>query len=610
MFSRLFFVIKYWLFYILFFELCRIIFLLFNYREFVTSGIASTTRSLIYGLRMDMSMSAYICIPICIFLLLGIFIPFFSIKRLPIVYSALILFFIILMVLIDLYSYKAWGYRLDAGFLKYLNNPSEAYASIGNLPVFRLVIIFFICWVISIWGINRFIVRNFNLIPLNQFKWQNVLGLLFIMGIAIIPIRGGLQLAPLNQSGVYFSNNNFSNISAINASWNFMYTLNHHTDNTVNPYIYLETARANKIVDSLYHSSSVSSLKFNMPKKNVIILVWESFTEKALHIEKDGKVITPGFNQLKNEGIYFSDIFASGDRTDKGIVAVLSGYPSQPTTSIVKVPSKASKLPILSKEFKMEGYNTAFYYGGELEFANMKAYLTGGNFDKYVTVSNFRNEDKNSKWGAHDGVVGDKFLRDILLEKEPFFYVWLTLSSHEPFETPVPVTIIGDDDGSKFLNSLHYTDSIVFSLINEFKKQIWWKNTIVAIVADHGHRMPSTGKKIDDFKIPILLIGGGLKPSIIDKTGSQTDLAATLLNELGMDYKKYDWSKNLLDSTINPWAYFSFNNGFGFINNSNKYIVFDNTGKFIIEQTGNVDSSLIFAGKAMQQLSFQSYLDK
>jgi len=559
---------------------------------------------------MDMSMSAYICIPICIFLLLGIFIPFFSIKRLPIVYSALILFFIILMVLIDLYSYKAWGYRLDAGFLKYLNNPSEAYASIGNLPVFRLVIIFFICWVISIWGINRFIVRNFNLIPLNQFKWQNVLGLLFIMGIAIIPIRGGLQLAPLNQSGVYFSNNNFSNISAINASWNFMYTLNHHTDNTVNPYIYLETARANKIVDSLYHSSSVSSLKFNMPKKNVIILVWESFTEKALHIEKDGKVITPGFNQLKNEGIYFSDIFASGDRTDKGIVAVLSGYPSQPTTSIVKVPSKASKLPILSKEFKMEGYNTAFYYGGELEFANMKAYLTGGNFDKYVTVSNFRNEDKNSKWGAHDGVVGDKFLRDILLEKEPFFYVWLTLSSHEPFETPVPVTIIGDDDGSKFLNSLHYTDSIVFSLINEFKKQIWWKNTIVAIVADHGHRMPSTGKKIDDFKIPILLIGGGLKPSIIDKTGSQTDLAATLLNELGMDYKKYDWSKNLLDSTINPWAYFSFNNGFGFMNSSKNYFIFDNTGKIIIEKSSHFGSSLLNAGKAMQQLSFQSYLDK
>lgn len=188
--------------------------------------------------------------------------------------------------------------------------------------------------------------------------------------------------------------------------------------------------------------------------------------------------------------------------------------------------------------------------------------------------------------------------------------MWLTLSSHEPFETPVPVTIIGDDDGSKFLNSLHYTDSIVFSLINEFKKQIWWKNTIVAIVADHGHRMPSTGKKIDDFKIPILLIGGGLKPSIIDKTGSQTDLAATLLNELGMDYKKYDWSKNLLDSTINPWAYFSFNNGFGFMNSSKNYFIFDNTGKIIIEKSSHFGSSLLNAGKAMQQLSFQSYLDK
>lgn len=610
MFSRSIFLIKYWLFYLLFFEVCRVVFLLFNYPEFVTAGFANAWGSLVHGMRMDMSMAAYISIPVCFFLLLGILFPVVSRKSVIVFYSSIVLFFTILMVITDLYSYRAWGYRLDAGFLKYLHNPKEAFASIENLPVLRLVIILFISWWVAIIALRWIISKNFTKIPVNEFKWQNALSLLLILGVAIIPIRGGLQLAPLNQSGVYFSKNNFSNLAAINAPWNFMYTLNHGTDESANPYLYLAPDKAKKIVDSLYFSKASEVLKLNEPKRNVIILVWESFTAKALDMGKNGVPVTPGFNKLINEGIFFSNIFASGDRTDKGIVAVLSGYPSQPTTSIVKVPSKASKLPVLSKEFKTAGYSTAFYYGGELEFANMKAYLTSGNFDQYITVSDFDKNDQNSKWGAHDGVVADRLLKGLSKMQEPFFNVWLTLSSHEPFETPVPVVIKGEDDESKFLNSLHYSDSIVYRLIHAFKQQSWWNNTLVVIVADHGHRMPSTGKKIDDFKIPMLMLGGGIKPARIDNVGSQTDLAATLLGALGLGYKKFTWSKNLLDSTINPWAYFSFNNGFGFISGKKNYFVFDNTGKQVIENSAHINSNIIMAGKAMQQLSFQNYLDQ
>jgi phosphoglycerol transferase MdoB-like AlkP superfamily enzyme len=86
----------------------------------------------------------------------------------------------------------------------------------------------------------------------------------------------------------------------------------------------------------------------------------------------------------------------------------------------------------------------------------------------------------------------------------------------------------GNDKETKFLNSLHYTDSVVYSFINELKKMPSWENTIVIISADHGHYLPVTGKRADDYRIPILWLGGALKKQniVIDKTVSQLDMAA------------------------------------------------------------------------------------
>ena len=347
------------------------------------------------------------------------------------------------------------------------------------------------------------------------------------------------------------------------------------------------------------------------PTPNVIIITWESFTSKVIGMQKEGKRITPGFDSLIKEGIYFSNIYASGDRTDKGIVAVLSGYPSQPTTSIVKIPTKAAKLPMLSKQFTKNGYHSSFHYGGELEFANMKAYLLQGAFQQFVSVSNFDKKDQNSKWGAHDGVVMKRLIEDLSKTKQPFFSAWLTLSSHEPYEIPTDPLLKGKEDVSLFLNSLHYTDSIVFNFIQQCKQQTWWSNTIVAIVADHGHRLLSTGKKSDDFKIPLLFLGGALTKTgrEYNRVGSQIDLAATLLGQLGQDAKSYVWSKNLLDSSVKQWGYFSFNNGFGYIETGKK-LVFDNVGKLIIEKQGPVTEKDIEKGKVLQQLTFQDYLNR
>lgn len=607
------FVLLYWFAWIIFFELFRLVFLFANYNEAVQAGLGTAFQSLWYGLRMDMSAAAYVLLPVCFFVLLSNFFLFFRRKLIYIIYTAIVLFLILILQFADLGIFQAWGTRLDATPLKYLADPKEAWASVNHLPVFTILAGFIVLYLLLLFLANRLLESLEKKLQSGQ---QGVFGfftILFLTALCIIPLRGGLQLAPLNQSSVYFSQNNFANQAAINAPWNFLRSLSHYTDAKTNPFVYLDPKEAILIRDSLFTSANHTTkiLEATVPKPNVIFLIWESFTEKVTHLERDGIPVTPRFNELKKEGIYFSNIYAAGDRTDKGVVAVLSGYPAQPTTSIVKTPEKSSKLPTIGTTLAQQGYNTAFYYGGELEFANMKAYLLSGGFKKFTSKQDFASKDQNSKWGAHDGVVMQKLVEDLKTEAQPFFCTWLTLSSHEPFEVPVESVIPGTDNVSLFLNSLHYTDAIVYDFVQQCKRQPWWKNTLIVIMADHGHRTPATGKKIDDFKMPVLFLGGALNQQgkVEDKIGSQADIPATVLAQLNIPSNSFVWSKNMLDSTVLPWAYFCFNNGYGFVQPGNYYI-FDNVGKKPIEQNGILFPGDVKKGKAIQQLSFQDYLDK
>ena len=613
--NKTLFAFKYWLAWILLFQIARLFFILYNFQETLYSGILEIAKSFFYGLRMDASIASYIVIPVCLVLLFTEKIGVNLSKKILSIYSILILIPISLIILSDMPAYQTWGYRLDATPLKYLKYPTEAMTSLGNLPVWGLFTGWLFSILLSYKGFNRLINSNQKKSTENEKKWMPTVLLFFFMLTMIIPLRGGFQLAPINQSAVYFSKSHYANLTAINVCWNFFHSLSHHTYDDRNPFEYLDKKLANQMVDSLTDKKN-NCIQFvdlkNHPKPNVIVIVWESFTKKVVDNAKNGVAITPGFNQLKHQGIYFSDIYATGDRTDKGIVGVLSGYPAQPITSIIKIPQKAEKLPTLPAIFSKEGYHSSFYYGGELEFANMKSYLMGCTFNKFISKPDFQSKDESSDWGADDGVVMKKLINDLKTEKSPFFTTWLTLSSHQPYKTPVPTAIQGNDDESLFFNALHYTDDVVTTFINECKKQPFWKNTIVIIVADHGHRLPLSKDKINDFKIPMLWLGGALSKEAtqIDQTGSQIDLSSTLLNQLGWSDQSFHWSKNLLTANPLPWAYFSFNNGFGWVKNNSNYFIYDNVGKMMIEQKGIIDNKDILQGRAMEQVSFADYLSK
>ncbi len=602
---RLRFLLFYFLFWLAFFQLARLAFVLYHSQLAAGIPFSEMLSSFWYGLRMDVSLGAYLFILPCLMAILSVWFHFFR-RPLPyLLYTSLVMGVLLLIVLSDLELYGHWGFRIDDTPIKYLSSPREAWASVSHLPIFWILLGYIILWFLFSWITRNFLRRQVRFNNEKRGKLLTTLVLAAILPLLVIPIRGGLQLSPMNQSSVYFSRHNFANIAAINAGWNFMHGMV-SASGEENLYQYMPDGTARQVVDSLYQTTSLPGNFTAVAKPNYIFIIWESFTEKAIHLSVGGEPVTPGFNRLRKEGLYFSNTYASGDRTDKGLSAILSGYPALNKSSVIRKPKKLAGLPYLTRLFKEKGYATSFYYGGETEFANIKSYLYQQSFDNIVDKHAFSKDQQNSKWGAHDGVVMNLISKDLASLQPPFFLSWLTLTSHEPYEVPEK-SIGGNDPSEKFLNSIHYTDKVVTQLVEYCKKQSWWSETILVIIGDHGHILPQSKDRSQDFRIPMLWLGGALnRQGVIDRPVSQLDLFNTIAGTLDAKTKA-PFSRPLFDSSSASFAFFTFNNGFGFTDSSG-VVVFDNVGRAVIHQEGRSTDRALRAGKALQQIIHDDYL--
>jgi phosphoglycerol transferase MdoB-like AlkP superfamily enzyme len=280
------------------------------------------------------------------------------------------------------------------------------------------------------------------------------------------------------------------------------------------------------------------------------------------------------------------------------------------------MPSKSKKLPLLSQEMKSLGYTNTFYHGGDLNFGNMKTYLTGKGIDQIYGSEIFESKDWNSKWGVHDHVLFNRVVSDFKDESQfPFFKTILTLTSHEPYEFPGVYKFGNDSELNKFKSSMSYTDKSVYDFVEFAKKQSWWDNTLIVITGDHGHHLPKTPEKIFNnprrFQIPMLWIGGALalKGIYNDNIGSQVDLSFTLLDLLNGDNSNFKYGTHLFNSKENRFAHYVFNQGFGTINNSG-YIVYDFISDAVVESNQESKEQLKNTGKAILQTTYQDFLEK
>lgn len=559
---------------------------------------------------MDVSFTAYLCIiPFILFFLGFIFINI-NIEKIISIYTIVLIIIISFLITADLELYTAWGYRMDATPLQYFKSPKEMAASVSSSPLFLLLIIFIILSIFFIWFYKKFIKRYILIRPV-KFSIINFLISLFLIAFLFIPVRGGIQKIPMNQSDVYFSQNIFADHAALNLPWNIAFSILNKNNNK-NPFNYFSESKAKQTVNELYNNGAIKIPSIlNTQKPNIIFIIMESFTAKFVGCLGGEQGVTPHLDSIATNGLLFTNIYAAGDRSEKGQVAVLSGYPNQAITSIIKTPTKTEKLPTITQALEAEGYHTSYTYGGELEFANIKSYLINAGFDKLVSKYSFPIFERTTSWGVHDEFVLNKFFENIKKEQQPFFATLFTLSSHEPYDVPFH-KFIGNDETTKFRNSIAYADSCIGVFINHLKKDSLWQNTLIVFVADHGHPLPGHDRNDvpSKFHIPLIFSGGALNTKgVVPTIGSQTDIVATVLDQMNISRDKFKWSKDLLDSSAKPFAFYCFNNGFGFVTPSATFTM-DNISRKIIFEKGNVDSNMITNGKAYMQFSYQDYLNR
>lgn len=240
----------------------------------------------------------------------------------------------------------------------------------------------------------------------------------------------------------------------------------------------------------------------------------------------------------------------------------------------------------MAQYLRKNGYaNQTFIYGGDLRFNSFNSLVTLAGFDRIITEDDFPASAMGDKWGAHDEYTFNRLLDEMKNQRQPFFDFIFTLSSHEPFTVPM-----ARKHENPYFNSVCYTDSCLGDFISKVKKNNLWDNTLFIMVADHGHGGPNNIGNDEKmrYRIPLLLTGGALcvSDTTITTVGSQIDIAATLLPQLGISADAFTFSKNLLSPDIFPYAFYDFNDGYGYVDPT-QYIVYDNQGKQYLRKEGN-----------------------
>mgnify|MGYP002777269545 CR=1 FL=1 len=572
------------LFWMIFFTISRLLFLLYQLSQTTTCTLTEVLTALLLGLRMDAAMTGYwLLLPGLFFSASG----FLSNRALSWGIGTVTLIFLVIstfLVVVDLELYRHWGFRLNATPLLYVDR--EAMSSIQVGAFILLVTMFILIMGGFAWLYWRTILPPIlRLTPLPKKLtpiWLGITALLFI------PIRSSFTVATLNAGVVYFHPTKvFPNHVGINPIWNFFKDVTSERRRLYPTDFYTAPQREQEFHDLMTTTGATQRLldtTYQTP--NIILILVESFTANVIEPLGGRPGITPEFNALCREGILFPNFIASGDRTDKGLVSILSGYPAQPETSIIKYPEKSEHLPYLPHALRELGYHSSFLYGGDIEFANMQSYLNQAGFCHITDEESFDHTLNNSKWGVADHFVFERLLFEADTSQRPFFKVMLSLSSHEPFEVPMPAHFTGMDEGTKFLNAVYYTDKSLGHFIREARKKSWWKNTLIIITADHGHRLPDLEELNNRkrFAIPMLWLGGVItQPGQQIRTmGSQTDLANTLLNQLPIKGDgSFRFSKNLLATDVKSFAVYAFHNGYGFITDSGERVYDFNLSNYL-----------------------------
>jgi phosphoglycerol transferase MdoB-like AlkP superfamily enzyme len=379
--------------------------------------------------------------------------------------------------------------------------------------------------------------------------WVRVLGLPLLMALLFMGGRSSFDHRPANASTAAFTNDQLVNKLALNSIYTVLYAAYdlRNEDRADGRYGQMP---AQKMVAILRRESLIPSTAFvedptstwhhqqpvNPPRgRNLVIILQESlgagFSKKL-----GGLGLTPEWDRLMDQGLWFSQLYAAGTRSARGIEAVIAGFPPSASRSVLKLGLAQQRFVTLASILKRAGYATEFIYGGESHFDNMAGFFLANGFDRVIDQNDYPNPLFRGTWGVSDEDLYARLDAELSKPSErPKFILAFTSSNHSPFEFPDGRIELVDPQKNSVNNAVRYADHALGRFFDTARGRDYFDNSYFLIVADHDTRVFGASLvPINKFHIPGVILGPDVQPREYSRPASQIDLAPTLLSLLGI----------------------------------------------------------------------------
>jgi phosphoglycerol transferase MdoB-like AlkP superfamily enzyme len=371
-----------------------------------------------------------------------------------------------------------------------------------------------------------------------------LLSFILLSALALIGIRGGLQLKPISiiTAGKYTNANNIPLI--LNSPFTIIKTINQEALPKMNYFSNDSEAEAIYPVVHSFSGNPNQMLSVVNEKPNVVIIILESFSTEHIgalnrNIVKNYKGFTPFLDSLIGQSLACNG-FANGKRSIEGIPAILSGLPTLMNQDFITSVYAGNKFNSLASLLHESGYNSSFYHGGSNGTMGFDAYARSAGFDRYYGRTEYANEaDYDGQWGIWDEPFLQYFARNLNKNKEPFLSAVFTLSSHHPYQVPEIYTDKFREGNLKIQRSIMYADYALSRFFAAASKMPWFDRTLFVITADHSSEswLPFYRTRPGSYAVPILFYrhNSNLKdsPSI---AAQQTDIMPSVLDYLHFQF--------------------------------------------------------------------------
>lgn len=570
------------------YQITRLLFYFFNWNLLEKV----TLNEIIGGIRFDLATIGYINI---IFALLYLF-PSKKIKNKNYLKTVNFCFYLVNLIFvatnfIDFEYYKFTNRRSTYSLISATGMENEIFGLLTSFVIdYWYVPLSFVTIAILFW----FALPKTKNIELYKSSYANLTVMLLAL-LTLFLMGRGLDKKPLRivDANLYSKTNNTALV--LNTPFSILKTLNNKEK--LENYAFYPEVNLNQIFNPV---QTFTRTKTN--KKNVVILILESFGEENLNIGQ-----TPFLDSLATESLRFENAFANGRVSIDAVPSIISSIPSLMNNSLIASSFSVNKIKALPEVLKENGYSTSFFHGAFNGSQNFDQYCKIAGFEKYYGKNEYVGpESFDGKWGVFDEDFLQFFANEIATFKTPFFTTLFTISSHAPFTIPEKYKNKFPKGTNEIHETIAYTDHALKLFFEKAKNQSWYNNTLFIITADHtsaANKKPEYNNTVGQFKVPILFFEPANKElkGINDKNLQQIDIYPSIIDYLQLDAEFISYGKSYKseqDFVVN-YA----NNSYNYYN-GDYYLIFngkESTGLYKFKEDLLLKNNLLVKEKELKK---------